>query len=1025
MLRLRGQYRASTGYPYVCASCLANSGQLLHEARCSIPPANSPRIRHISTTHIPSSPEPKKRPPWRIAKKLEEKRKLEGKSPKASGSLAKKLKDAGSDSQPSRPLRPTSLKAALNTLKNALSNDTTKQKNAQDKGTKVKDAKEQDTKGKGDKEKGDKKKGIPITKKRMGDLTSDALKISTVESQNLLLTPIYKRQPPVPPLSYGLDRVLFNPGVYHLQDPRSRVFNFDPYLAAIMPIQEFDFNSLKQYLTSSKDTALVEMAAQNSKKYAGSTSSMTSMLSHFHFLLSAWRPVNPAHVSRGFEIESTKFTRITRTPSAIFLHWKNGTYAIDADKEFDSANVLSMLGKSMEKLLTLSKDDFEKYRRTNSDQLSDEERNGPESYHYSTMGDFLMRSQLDAHDHRLPGTGMYDLKTRAVVSIRMDAKNFHKGRGYEIRHRIGQWESYEREYYDMVRSAFLKYSLQVRIGRMDGIFVAFHNTQRIFGFQYIPLPEMDLALHGADNTTLGDREFKLSLHLLNKVLDKATARWPNQSLRMHFETRPSDPAFMYVFAKPVTQEEIEDVQTKNRAQVEEFEREMMGIIHKHEDESSNNREGESEVIDDEDGSEEEAQRSDGPEDAETSLDVWEDMMEKVEETLENDELGINTVREAIEDALEDSGLLQMESTEESRRYLDALLEAVTSANEAREAESAVESSEDSVAVEEESSPTSPADGSEDTADRQTDTVSAGEENLLDDKQGVTAPMEGQDNAAGEAADSSAEEESREPPKQASLKDLLVRFASKFQASPVEQRTAAPTPEAEMEPKEPLSADPKLRKFENILSEMMKKNLELSVSRAEQRREEADSDGSDNKDTPSSPESSSTIPEGQKPPKSETAAKNGAAKKPEEKEESPEDGSRLLGMVITVRNKVNGKYVKRPERLTSAASWTLEYAIEELPSGRAERIYEKVLARRRKDLQQPEDDDEDGQSPSLWSHMFHGQLEVYSRKGRLFREREDQKAKVRPVRVYGVPRTLAWSDVFTDEGGPAVPRAPEK
>ncbi len=89
-----------------------------------------------------------------------------------------------------------------------------------------------------------------------------------------------------------------------------------------------------------------------------------------------------------------------------------------------------------------------------------------------------MRSQLDAHDPRLPGTGMFDLKTRAVVTIRMDAQQYESTRGYEIRGRHGEWESFEREYYDMIRAAFLKYSLQVRMGRMDGIFVAFHNTER-------------------------------------------------------------------------------------------------------------------------------------------------------------------------------------------------------------------------------------------------------------------------------------------------------------------------------------------------------------------------------------------------------------------------------------------------------------------------------------------------------------------------------------------------------------------
>ena len=317
-------------------------------------------------------------------------------------------------------------------------------------------------------------------------------------------------------------------GVYQLQDPRTRVFNFDPYLHTIMPVAEFDFNALNQYVTSSRDETLDRIAKEHGKRYVGSTSSMTGVLEQFHFLLSQHRPINTAMLSQGFPTSLKTFTLITRSPSAIFLKWKDGTYAIDADKEFASASILSMLGKSMEKLLTLDTDEFERYRKSSPDQISEEERKLPECYHYTTMGDFLMRSQLDAHNKYLPGTGMFDLKTRAVVTIRMDAENYEMLKGYEIRDRFGEWESYEREYHDMIRAAFLKYSLQVRMGRMDGIFVAFHNTERIFGFQYVPLEEMDLALHGEKDRELGDQEFKLSLALLNQILDKATKRFPEQ-----------------------------------------------------------------------------------------------------------------------------------------------------------------------------------------------------------------------------------------------------------------------------------------------------------------------------------------------------------------------------------------------------------------------------------------------------------------------------------------------------------------
>ena len=294
-----------------------------------------------------------------------------------------------------------------------------------------------------------------------------------------------------------------------------------------MPVSEFDFNALKEYITSSRDQTLTNLAEVHGKRYVGSTSSLTGILAQFHFLLSQWREINTSTLSKGFPIKLKSFTLLQRCPSAIFLRWKNGTYAIDVDKEFASATVLSMLGKSLEKLLTLNTEDYEKYRKTNLGQISDEERNTPESFHYSTMGDFLMRSQLDAYDARLPGTGMFDLKTRAVISVRMDSRNYEQGSGYEIKTLHGEFESFEREYFDMIRAAFLKYSLQVRMGRMDGIFVAFHNTERIFGFQYISLPEMDATLHGQSDI-IGDQEFKLSLDLLNKILDKATKKFPEQ-----------------------------------------------------------------------------------------------------------------------------------------------------------------------------------------------------------------------------------------------------------------------------------------------------------------------------------------------------------------------------------------------------------------------------------------------------------------------------------------------------------------
>jgi hypothetical protein len=398
-----------------------------------------------------------------------------------------------------------------------------------------------------------------------------------IDAKNLQITALNIEQPPVPALSYGLDKVLFNPGVVSLQDQHSRVYNFDPYLQNVMPVQEFDFNALQQYKTSSQDSALSELAKAHDKKYVGSTSSMTSTLSHFHYLLSGWRDLNLGMLSRQFPEERVTFTAINRAPTAIFLRWKNGTYAIDADKEHDSGNILMMLGKSMEKLLTMSRSEYERYRKSDPREITEEERNMPEAYEYTSMGDFLMRSQLDAHDSRLPGTGMFDIKTRAIASIRMSTTDYKPMLGYEILTQQGEWESYEREYYDMMRSTMLKYMLQARMGRMDGIFMAYHNVERIFGFQYMPISEIDRAIHGQNDRCLGDQEFKVSVDLLNKVLEEATAKFPNKSLRLHFETRASPLTAMYIFAEPMEEEAIDEIQSKSKETIAAFERKMMGI----------------------------------------------------------------------------------------------------------------------------------------------------------------------------------------------------------------------------------------------------------------------------------------------------------------------------------------------------------------------------------------------------------------------------------------------------------------
>ncbi|TQV93522.1 mitochondrial membrane protein [Cordyceps javanica] len=690
-----------------------------------------------------------------------------------------------------------------------------------------------------------------------------------ITPKELELKPIDQETPEIPKLSYGLDRVLFNGGVYRMQDARTNVYNFDPYLASIMPVDEFDYDALKEYVTSSKDTKLNDLAKQHGKKYSGSTSSMTAILSHLHFLISGWRPPNFDHLSRGWTPESTNFTILTRGPVATFIKHKDGVYSFDSDKEYDNENILSSLGKSMEKLLTLPKEDFEKYKKTKSHELTEEEKKADEAYHYTTFGDFMMRSQLDAHDPRLPGTGVFDLKTRAVVTIRMDVQGHEKGVGYEIRKQFGEWESFEREYYDLIRSAFLKYSLQVRMGRMDGIFVAYHNTQRIFGFQYVPLSEMDHALHGQSDTTLGDQEFKASLSLLNDLMERATNKFPGRSLRLHVETRPTADPITYFFVQPVTDEEMQTIQDSKKVSVDKLKEEIDDLRTQ-----EKAAEAEASATDQRESTEEtEPAEEDDPEQEIQNEIAWQEVMDRVSEAVDSESLGIRSVQDAVQEALTHSGLLEGKTEAESTKHIHTLVAALTAhSHESKELQNA------------------------------------------------------------------SEEEPAEPhnSEETPLKDLILRVTEG-----IDENTT------------------NLNEFQRIFASLSDKS-----AAGENVEAEVDAD-IDTTATKASPETSQDQP----PP------------------------HELLGMYITIRNKVDGKFVARPENLGPGSKWEVQYAVKEISDERAQRLYKQIKTRRRKIL----DIDADMRARS-WHRMFAGSLPTLSKRGASYRAERTKQEEASGIRV---------------------------
>ena len=694
-----------------------------------------------------------------------------------------------------------------------------------------------------------------------------------------------------------------------------------------MPINEFDFHALKQYITSSMDLNLQRIAQEQGKKYVGSSSSMTGALAHFHFLLSQWRPITSNMLSRGFQDPLNSFTKLQRSPSAIFLRWKNGTYAIDADKEYDKSNILAGLGKSLEKLFTLPKEEYERYRKSNEEGVSLEERNAPEAFHYSTMGDFLMRSQLDAYDPRLPGEGMFDLKTRAVVSIRMDVQNFEEGMGYEIKGRFGDWESFEREYFDMIRSTFLKYSLQVRMGRMDGIFVAYHNIERMFGFQYISLPEMDWSLHGQPNTVLGDQEFKLSLELLNKILDRATAKFPEQSIRLHFETRDTSTPFMYIFAEPVTEDEAYDIQNKNRAEIEEFEARVLGL------EKNKSWDKVSEDV----------QKS---MDVDEGLEVTEEDAEETTNAQIGEVTGSSELSQIEEDSTEDQQVPQSAVTEDDKGT------AVFS----------------ETANEKEQIPKSTKDG---------------------DYEGSPETVKSQSTSTQPTEDVQKESETTGAPQQSQPASYSSRILRLLGLASGETKSSSP---------QSLPSLPN----QGVQDESVKGTVGEDLGTQQESGDHVDKELATKEDqeelaspSRSSEEDQSTLSEEELDTETEADREFLNELEQQAKAAVPEESRGLLAMTLTIRNKVNRNYIRRPEDLGPDDSWSVEYALADVKSEtRAWSLYEACQKRREKHYASS-DDPEDAAN-----NFYLRRLRELSQQGREWRRQRDDLDQEKTPAVVG-------------------------
>ena len=114
---------------------------------------------------------------------------------------------------------------------------------------------------------------------------------------------------------------------------------------------------------------------------------------------------------------------------------------------------------------------------------------------------------------------------------------------------------------------------------------------------------------------------------------------------------------------------------------------------------------------------------------------------------------------------------------------------------------------------------------------------------------------------------------------------------------------------------------------------------------------------------------------------------------EQSDNAAEDKNDVLAMTLTIRNKINGRYVTRPDDLHSGDKWAIEYSLADVPgAGRSWSLYNACQTRRKKVLVSDEEKENE----------YLKRLRAMSAAGRSWRKHQDEKDKALGTRIYGAP-----------------------
>ncbi|KAJ3390326.1 hypothetical protein HDU92_000565 [Lobulomyces angularis] len=331
--------------------------------------------------------------------------------------------------------------------------------------------------------------------------------------------------------------------------------------------RNFYYNRLSPYKKPHQDKILQTEAKNADVKYFSSTSSITNLLVKMYSLINPRKNVFYISKSAEFSDEPQRFTNIIRKPTSSIVHWKSSTLkGIDIERAagigVEPPTILLKMGRSLEKMLVLESDDYNYFVKDKSLPQKEGMFMDDGNYNYTKMCDFLFRSQIDCKiaSCNLKKNMIFDIKSRAVFPIRMDVQNYEKYLEYKFNNVHGIFYSWEREYFDMLRSVFIKWNFQGKLGLMDGMFVIYHTTKDALGFQYISLDTINKHLCGS--VEFGDYLFKSAVQLLNKVMNYLVKRYPEKNLRLTLDLSEVQQLTILVENIPITESFVHG-ETKN------------------------------------------------------------------------------------------------------------------------------------------------------------------------------------------------------------------------------------------------------------------------------------------------------------------------------------------------------------------------------------------------------------------------------------------------------------------------------